>query len=54
MAPQPALARQDENDDGPQLTFPAVPGSARDGAAIVRGDDAAPSEAMARRYNRGG
>lgn len=49
MAPGQAIARQVE-DDGQQLAFPVVPGSARDAAAVVRGDGAALSQALSRRY----
>ena len=50
MAPGQAIARQVEDDDGQQLAFPAVPGSARDAGAVVRGDGLALSQALSRRY----
>ena len=50
MAPGQAIARQGEDDGGQRLDFPAVPGSARDAAAVVRGDGAALTQALSRRY----
>lgn len=51
MAPEEqALARRVEDNDSPEHAFPAVPGSARDAAAIVRGDGAALTQALSRRY----
>ncbi len=50
MAPGQGLARRVESDDTPELVFPTVPGSSRDGRAVVRGDGAALTQALSKRY----
>ena len=50
MGPGQATAHRVEGDESPGLAFPAVPGSARDAAVIVRGDGAALTQALSRRY----
>jgi DEAD/DEAH box helicase domain-containing protein len=50
MASGQARARRIAAEDAAASALPAVPGSARDGSALVRGDGAALGQALARRY----